>query len=173
MPAVHDDDPVSERHGFDLVVSDVDHVFLDLLTHQGKLCPHLAAQFGIEIGERLIKQENAAVLGQSAGHGDTLALTARERAGLAVEEFGQANHLSDLFDLGVDFCFRLLCQTQGKRDILGDVHMRVERIVLKDHRQITLFGFEVTDRLVVDVNLAFRDRFKSCDHPQCGGFSAT
>ena len=50
--------------------------------------------------------------------------------------------------------------------------MRVERIVLKDHRKIAFFWLKVANRFSVDENLAIRNRFQPGDHAQCRGLPA-
>ena len=47
---VHDDDPVAQSHGFDLVMSNVYECRIDLLTQSDDLGSHLATQLGIKVG---------------------------------------------------------------------------------------------------------------------------
>ena len=49
MPRVHDDDPLAERHRFNLVVRDVNHRRLEAMVQCGDLGPHLHAEFRVEI----------------------------------------------------------------------------------------------------------------------------
>ncbi len=51
----------------------------------GELEPHLHAQLGVEVGERLVEEEDLRVADQRAADGDALALAAGELRGLAVE----------------------------------------------------------------------------------------
>ena len=52
-------DAVGERHRLDLVVGDVDHGLAEPLVQPLDLGAHLVAQLGIEVGERLVEQEQA------------------------------------------------------------------------------------------------------------------
>ncbi len=83
---MHDHDPVGERHRLDLVMRHVEHVLLDALAHQRELGPHLTAQLGVKVGQRLVEEEDGGVAHQRPPHGDALALTAGERRRLAVEQ---------------------------------------------------------------------------------------
>ena len=46
----HNDDPVTQSHGFDLVVSNVDECCIDLLTQSDDFRSHLPTQLGIKVG---------------------------------------------------------------------------------------------------------------------------
>ena len=48
----------------------------------------------------------------------------------------------------------------------GNRHVRVERVILKDHREIPVFGGRLVDALVIDPNLAVRHVFQARDHAQ-------
>ena len=52
--------------------------------------------------------------------------------------------------------------------IIGDRHMRIERIVLKHHRDIAFFRLDVVDDPVADRNRPGGDVFESGEHPQQG-----
>ena len=90
--AVHHRDLGGHGHGLDLVVGDVDDRGLELVVEPLDLEPHLGAELGIEVGERLVEEEDADVLDERPADGDALALAARElraacaRAGLDLQE---------------------------------------------------------------------------------------
>ena len=52
---VHHHDPVGHRHGFRLVVGDVDHGRLKFGVEPPQFDPHLRPQGGIEVGKRLVE----------------------------------------------------------------------------------------------------------------------
>ena len=70
-------------------------VRLDAVMQPLDLGPHVDAQLGIEVGERLVEQEQLGPAHQRAAHGDALALAARKLRGLAVEEMADLQHLGD------------------------------------------------------------------------------
>jgi hypothetical protein len=74
-----------EGHRLDLVVRDVDDRRGSALVQALQLDPHLAAQLGIEIGQRLVEQEHLGLLHQRPSDRDALTLTAGELRRLAIE----------------------------------------------------------------------------------------
>ena len=70
--------------------------------------PHLHAQRGVEIGERLVEQERLGLAHDRAADRDALALAARELARLAVEIVGQVQRGGGLLDLLIDHVRGLL-----------------------------------------------------------------
>ena len=87
---MHDDDLVGHGHGLDLVVGDVDRGGLQALVQLLDLGAHLHAQLGVEVGERLVEEEDLRIAHDGAAHGDALALAAGELARIAVEQRLQA-----------------------------------------------------------------------------------
>ncbi|MNI55292.1 hypothetical protein D3C73_1102330 [compost metagenome] len=101
-----------------------------------------------------------------AADGDALALTTGECLRSAVEqriepEFGcgTGNSSSDLF-LG------RFTELQAVAHVAGDVHMRIERIGLKHHGDVTVLRMQLVDALAVDAHLTTGDAFEPCDHAQ-------
>ena len=134
---------------------------------------HGHPQLGVEVGERLVKQKHLRVSHDGATHGDTLTLPARELAWIAVQEGMQAQNTCCHIDpLGNHLCW-LFGQQQRKRHVVAYRHVRVERIVLEHHGDVTLFGWHVVDTLFPNINIAARDFFETRDHAQQGGFAAT
>jgi hypothetical protein len=86
---MHDHDPVSHRHGLDLVVGHVDGGRLEALVQFLDLGAHLHAQLGVEIGERLVEEENLRVAHDRTAHRHALALAAGELPGIAVEHLAR------------------------------------------------------------------------------------
>ena len=75
---MHDRDAVGERQRLDLVVGDVDHRVAELLVQPLDLDPELGAELGVEVGQRLVEQEDVDVAHQRPADGDALALAAGE-----------------------------------------------------------------------------------------------
>ncbi|WP_353843072.1 hypothetical protein, partial [Mesorhizobium sp.] len=55
----HQHDAVSQSHRFDLVMGDVDHRCRNVLVKALDLAAHLVAKLRVEVGQRLVEQENA------------------------------------------------------------------------------------------------------------------
>ena len=83
-------DPVAHGHRLGLVVRDVDRRDAQLVLDAGDLGPHLHAQLGVEVRERLVHEERLGVAHDGAAHRHPLALAARQRSRLAVQELRRA-----------------------------------------------------------------------------------
>ena len=66
-------------------MGDIDHRGLQLAVQRLELHPHLDAQLGVEVRQGLVEQEHLGFLHDGPADGDTLALTARQLARLAVK----------------------------------------------------------------------------------------
>src|SRR3546814_732406 len=73
----HDQDLIGHGHCFDLVERDVYRGGTQALMQRFDFGPHLHTQLCIQVGQRLIEQENLRVAHNRAAHGNALALTAR------------------------------------------------------------------------------------------------
>ena len=101
-------------------------------------------------------------------HGDTLALTARQHAGLAPEIAGQIQRSGGVRDALLDLGLRGPPLLKAERHVLEDRHMRVERIVLEDHRDVPVPRIGGRDVLVADEQPAGRRALQPGCHPQQG-----
>ena len=91
-------DPLAERHRLDLVVRHVHRRDAEPLVQPRELGAHRDAQLRVEVRERLVHQERLRLAHDRPAHRDALALAARERAGLAVEQLLEPERLRDLVD---------------------------------------------------------------------------
>ena len=103
---LHHDDRVAHRHRFRLVVSDVDRRHAEFTMHLGEEAARLDAQLRVEVGQRLVHQEDARAAHHRARQRDTLALAARKGLGQAVEKLSHPQPFGDALDLLVDVALR-------------------------------------------------------------------
>ncbi len=82
--AVEHDDALRQRHRLDLVVGDVDDGRAQAAVQAGDLHAHLHAQRGIEVGQRLVEQEQLGLARDRAPDRHALALAAGQVLGLAL-----------------------------------------------------------------------------------------
>ena len=169
---MHDDDLVGHGHGLDLVVRHVDGGRLQALVQLLDLGAHGDAQFGVEVGQGLVEQEDLRVAHDGAAHGDALALAAGELARIAVEQLREAEDLGGALHALVDLGPRRPPQLHGEGHVVGDRHVRVERVVLEHHGDVALFRGDVVDDALADADLPRRDVLESRDHAQQGRFPA-
>ena len=137
-----------------------------------QLDAHLDAQFGVEVRQWLVEQEHLRVPHDRPPEGDALALTARQLPGLALQEFLNAEDLGRVLHALGDVGAVEFPHFQAKGHIVVDAHMRVERVVLKHHRDVAIHRRQIVDDLVVDQDAARGDRLEPGDHPQCRRLAA-
>ena len=149
---MHHGDARRHRHRLDLVVGDIDDGGADALVQPLDLHPHLDAQFGIEIGERLVEQEQQGIAHQGAAHRHALALTAGQLRRFAVEQ------RLDLQQAG-DVCQRLLLlgardmtAFHAEGDVLAHRHRGIERVGLEHHRDVAILWRDVVDIAPADLD---------------------
>ena len=168
----HDDDAVTERHGLRLVVGDVDECGVDAGAELDDLSAHLVTELGVEVGQRLVHQQDLRIADDGAADGDALALAAGQGLRLAVEVFRDAENFGGLADLLVDLLLRDLLQLQGECHVLVHGHVRVQSIVLEDHGDVAVLRGHVVHQTVADVQFAVRDLFQTGDHAERRGLAA-
>ncbi|MCR4871566.1 MAG: ATP-binding cassette domain-containing protein [Atopobiaceae bacterium] len=69
---LHDDYAVAERHGLGLIVGDVDEGGVDAVTQLDYLSAHLVAELGVEVGKRLVHEEDLGLADYGAANGYAL-----------------------------------------------------------------------------------------------------
>ena len=134
----------------------------------GNLGSHLDSQFGVQVGERFVHQEDLRVPDDGTAHGDTLSLTTGELARFSLEQLVEVQDAGGLTDGLVDFIFRCLSHFETERHVVINGHVRIQCVVLENHRDVTVFRFEVVDDLVTDLQGAAGDVFQTGDHTKCG-----
>jgi hypothetical protein len=165
-------DPVAHRHGLDLVVGDVDGGDPEPPLQRRDLAARLDAELGVEVGQRLVHQEDLRRADDGAAHGDPLALATGQCLRLAVEVLLEVEDLGGLGDPLVDLLLGLPGDLEGEAHVLGDGHVRVERIVLEHHRDVAVLGREVGDVAVADADRTAVDVLETGEHAQRGGLAA-
>ena len=163
---IEHDDLVGHRHRLDLVMRDVDRGGPELLLQLGDFKPHLDAERGVEIRQRLVEQERLRLAHDRAPDRDALALPAGELARLPVKIWRQVQRGGGGLDLAVDLRARQAGHFQAERDVAADAHVRIERVGLEHHRQAALRRRNVHHVLAVDQDFAAGDVLKSGDQAQ-------
>ena len=137
-PVLQHDDAVGHRHRLDLVVRDVDRRRVQALVERLDLDAHLHPQLGVEVGQRLVEQEDLRVAHDRPAHRDALALAARELARIAVEVRGEVERFRSVLDLLRDRRLRLVAQLEAEGHVVAHRHVRIERVVLEHHRDVAI-----------------------------------
>src|SRR5690625_1401869 len=170
---LHDHDAVTHRHGLDLVVGDVDGRYTQVLVQLGDGGAHLDAQLGVEVGERLIHEEHGRFTHDGTTQGHTLALTTGELAWTALQQVFDLQRLGGFPHATIDLVLGRLAQAQPERHVLVDVHVRVERVVLENHRYVAVFGRHVVHDAIPDSHRSLGDLLEAGDHAQRGRLATT
>jgi hypothetical protein len=152
---------------------DVDHRALQPGVQLADFGAHLHAHLRVEVGKRFVEQERLGLADDgAAADGHALALAAGEGLGLALEIIDDAQDFRRLHDALVDFRLGILAQLQAEGHVVVHAHVRIERVVLEDHRDVAVLRRDVVDLLAVDEDGALADVFEAGDHPQRGGLAA-
>ena len=69
-------------------------------------------------------------------------------------------------DPAADLGLGVAAVAQAEGHVLEHRHVRVERVVLEDHRDVAVLGLELVDQALADPDLARRDLLEAGDHPQ-------
>ena len=133
---------------------------------------HLRTELRIQVGKRLVEQEDLRVTDDGTAQRNTLSLAAGKRLRLSVEQVGNIENTGSLFNAALDLILRRLSELQAERHVIINGHMRVQSIVLEHHRDISVLRRHIVCELVADIKLALADLFKAGDHSQCRGLTA-
>ena len=163
---VHHHDPVGHRHRLDLVVRHVDGRRLEPLVQRLDLGAHRDAELGVEIGQRLVEQEDLGIADDRPAHCDALPLSARELARKALQVWVEVQDLRRLGDALVDHRRLLLAKLQAERHVVMHCHVRIQRIALEHHRDVAILRFHLVDDLAVDRDRAAGDLLQPRQHSQ-------
>ena len=166
QPPVEDGDPVAHRHRLGLIVGDIERRDSEPALDAQHLGAHLHAQLRVEVRERLVHQEHARLAHDRPAHRDSLALAARELAGLLPDALGEPEQLDRVVDPLLDHGLRQLLQPQREADVRGDRHVRVQGVVLEHHRDVALSRRGVVHDPVADAQVPVGDVLEPGDHPQ-------
>ena len=136
------------------------------------LGPHLDAQLGVEVRQRLVEQEQARMHDERARDRDALLLAARELRGIAILVARQLHELQHAPDPLADLGRRPALQLEAEGDVAEHRHVREERVVLEHHAEAALLGRQMVHALAVDPQLAVARRDQAGDDVEGGGFAA-
>ena len=169
---LHHRDAGRHGHGLDLVVGHVDEGGAQALVQLADFSAGLHAQFGVQVRERLVEEEDGRIAHDGAAYGDALALAAGELLGLAIQQHADAQQVGGFLHLLVDLGFGRLAQLQAERHVIVHAHVRVERVALEHHGDVAILGGDIVDDAVADEDAAVADLLKAGEQAQAGGFAA-
>ena len=165
-PLLHHGDAPSHRHRLDLVVCHIDHRGAELAVQLQQLGAQLRAQLGVEVGKWLVEEKEPRLAHDRATERHALALAAGEVRGPAIEQVAHSQALGGRCHATRDVALRDPPHLERERDVLAHGEVRVQRIILEDHRDVTLRRRVVGNDPVADEDFPGRRLFQAGDAPQ-------
>jgi hypothetical protein len=132
--APHNDYAIRQRKRFFLVMRDIDGGEAETATQIAEFGAHRDPQLSVEVGKRLVKQDDLAVGRERARQRHPLLLSAGEAACRTIPQ----THEVDELESALDRWSRLLpgdaARPKAEADIVIDGHVRPDRVGLEPHR---------------------------------------
>jgi hypothetical protein len=100
---------------------------------------------------------------------DPLPLSAGELSRLAIEKLRDAQDPGRLLDALPPLLLRDAPHPEAECDVVENAHVRIEGVVLEDHRDVAPPRLEIVHDLASDPDLPFRHSFQPGEHAQRGG----
>lgn len=137
-----------------------------------RISTHLLAQQGVQIGKRLVEQQDLRTNDQTASQCHPLLLSAERRPGARLEGL-EANEIERLHDPGFNFRRANLAHAQPVGDVIEDIKVRKEAVGLEDRRCRSGVRRQKSDILAADADLAARRQLEAGNHSQHGGLATS
>ena len=136
-PFVHHRDLVRQRQRLALVVRHVDRGDLQLALQPLQLEAHLLAQLRVEVGQRLVEQEQRRLHHQRARQRQALLLAAGELRRLALGEMIELHRREHAHHVVANLLPRVTpaAHFERKRRVLKHVHVRPDGVGLEHHAE--------------------------------------
>ena len=156
----HNHNAVAQAHRLDLVMGYENGRDAGGALERFQFVAGAGAQFGIQIGKRLIQKQQPRLSDHGAGNGDALPLAAGKLTRPPVEQLINFQQPRRAFHFAADgllvefFAAALGAEREG--DVVKDVHVRIQRIALEDHRHASFARRQPRDLLASDENLSRR-----------------
>ena len=134
----------------------------------------LTPQLGVQVRERLVEQQHLRVHHQRAGQRHPLLLAAAQLVRRALLQPGQAEKAaaSRRHAAARSASRATPASLRPYADVLGDAHVREQRVVLEDHRRAAPVGGTSLMRRLAEHDVADVRLVEAGDHPQRRGLAA-
>jgi len=136
-------DQVGQREGLGLVVGDVHRGGAAVAGQGGDLDPEPLAQVGVEIGQRLVEQQQAGPGHHGASQRDPLLLAAGELVGIAGCQCAEPDPLENLVGAAGGFGARQAAAAKRVADVAQHTQVWPQGVVLEHHGEVAVLGGEV------------------------------
>ena len=166
----HDGNGVGHRHGFLLVMRDMDEGDAHLLLDPLELDLHLPAQLEVERAEGLVEQQDVGFVDDGAGKGDPLLHAAGQLPRTLLGAVAQLHQLEGFHRLAPPVGD--LALAQAETDVVEHAEVREQRVALEHRVHLALVGAGGRDVVLAEEDLAGGGLLQPGDHPQGGGLAA-
>ena len=135
-PLVHDHDPVAEAQRLVLVVGDEQRGQPEFALQPLEPGPGPLPQLGVEVGERLVEQQDRRGVDQRPGQGHPLLLAAGQFVGIASRIAGHLDEFEGLRDPAAQRILPHPPDLERERDVAEDRQVGPDRVGLEDHPEV-------------------------------------
>ena len=176
--AVEQGDAVRDRHGLDLIVSHQEGGQIERDDERSQPGARLLAQLRVEIGERLVEQDDGGFVDEGARERHALLLPAGELVRVAAGEMREPDLGQRMRDTCLDIGRAYTPQLEAVGDVLKNGAVRPQRIGLKHQAEPARFrgqlgaGRGVIEDVVADADGAAVRRLQAGDRAQQRGLAA-
>ena len=145
----------------------------DLALDAFQLDLHINAQRLVQRRQGFVQQQNLGIGHHGTGQCDALALTAGQLVWLPIAQIAQLHKLQRLAHAAAFLGGPDLAHPQAKADVVGNAHVRKQRIVLEHHADVALFHRDMFNRCFADTDRAAIGEDEPGDGPQQGGLATS
>jgi hypothetical protein len=154
VPVLHHRDAVGERQRLLLVVGHVHGRDAELALELPDLAADLHPDLGVEVGQRLVQQQDVRVEHEGTRQRHPLLLAPGELAGVPALEAGEIDLAQPLGHARRDLGGGELAQLEAVGHVARHRHVRPERVVLEHHADVPLVGRQPAHHAPAETDLA-------------------
>ena len=114
-----------------------------MLLYLAQLLPESGPHPSVQRRERFVEQQQGGADRQRTGDRHPLLLSPRKLGRVAMTEASKLHRFQQIADPSLDFSSRCVAYFQAITDVLGNGHMRKQRIGLKDYAKSAITGRNV------------------------------
>ena len=133
---------------------------------------HLDPHLRIEVRERLVEEKHSRFADYCTAQGYALALSTGKRLRQTIQVLRETERLCGVLHTPRYLVLRKAAKLEPERKVLGDGHVRIQRVVLEDHRYVTVLRRQVGDIPAADGYAARGRSLESGDHAKRSGLTA-
>ena len=144
-----------------------------LTLQRSNLGTGLDTQLGVQVGQRLIHEEDLRLTDNCTAHCHTLTLTTGKCLRLTIQVGLQVEDACCFLNALSNLSLGGACDLQCEAHVLANGHVRVQSVVLEDHCDVAVLRLYVGDVLIANEDTAGVHVFKTCEHSQGRGLATT